>query len=227
MPRDTGQKRALHALNHDGMVFCNPRDREAAHRAEMEQIATYDLSAVTCRKCCLSLRRLQRDTDSIKPQFSQETPVPTTDEPDSAVEVSAKFRRIRDACSLVAKVREGDGLDPREEKRKLLDHRSRGKPDYSSQRLASQIFDALCLSTWLTNIGLPEFTFVRIMPAASRGKYLVDIACLDLDLEYDPHAVDAILREHKGTLRTEVAQAVSRRKAPELQLRLVPPGFKS
>jgi hypothetical protein len=41
----------LHALNEDGMVLCNPRDREAAHRAQMEGIATDDRAAVTCRKC--------------------------------------------------------------------------------------------------------------------------------------------------------------------------------
>jgi hypothetical protein len=29
----------------------NPRDQEAAHRAQMEGIATEDRSAVTCRKC--------------------------------------------------------------------------------------------------------------------------------------------------------------------------------
>jgi hypothetical protein len=51
MSRDTRQKRDLHALNDDGMVLCNPRDREAAHRAEMEGIATDDRAAVTCRKC--------------------------------------------------------------------------------------------------------------------------------------------------------------------------------
>jgi hypothetical protein len=33
------------------MVLCNPRDKEAAHRAEMEGIATADRAAVTCRKC--------------------------------------------------------------------------------------------------------------------------------------------------------------------------------
>src|SRR5438309_561249 len=35
----------------DGMVLCNPRDKEAAHRAEMEGIATDDRAVVTCRKC--------------------------------------------------------------------------------------------------------------------------------------------------------------------------------
>jgi hypothetical protein len=51
MSRDRRQKRDLHALTDDGMVLCNPRDREAAHRAQMEGIATDDRTAVTCRKC--------------------------------------------------------------------------------------------------------------------------------------------------------------------------------
>ncbi len=42
MLRDRRKKRDLHALNDDGMLLCNPRDKEAAHRAEMEGIATGD-----------------------------------------------------------------------------------------------------------------------------------------------------------------------------------------
>jgi len=45
------ERRDLHFLNEDGMVACNPRDREAAHRAEVEGIATDDARAVTCKKC--------------------------------------------------------------------------------------------------------------------------------------------------------------------------------
>ncbi|MCB1234946.1 MAG: hypothetical protein KDM91_07730 [Verrucomicrobiae bacterium] len=52
-------KRDLHFLNADGMVACNPRDREAAHRAEMEGIATADPKAVTCRKCRIAIGRLK------------------------------------------------------------------------------------------------------------------------------------------------------------------------
>jgi len=51
MSRDTRQKRELHALNDDGMVMCNPRDKEAAHRADMEGIATHNHDAVTCPRC--------------------------------------------------------------------------------------------------------------------------------------------------------------------------------
>jgi glutamate mutase epsilon subunit len=42
MPRDKRVKRDLHALNKDGMVMCNPRDKEAALRVQTEGIATND-----------------------------------------------------------------------------------------------------------------------------------------------------------------------------------------
>jgi hypothetical protein len=49
--RDRRERRDLHALDADGMVLCNPRDPEAAHRAEVEHIATDDPTQVTCRNC--------------------------------------------------------------------------------------------------------------------------------------------------------------------------------
>lgn len=61
MSRDTRPKRDRHALDQEGMVLCNPRDREAAHRAQMEGIATDDPAAVTCRKC--RDRLFQRDRE--------------------------------------------------------------------------------------------------------------------------------------------------------------------
>ena len=51
MPKDKRQKRDLHALDEDGMVLCNPRDKEAALRAQTENIATENWEAVTCAKC--------------------------------------------------------------------------------------------------------------------------------------------------------------------------------
>jgi hypothetical protein len=55
--RDKRRRRDLHFLDQDGMVACNPRDREAADRAEMEGIATADIAAVTCRKRLAASRR--------------------------------------------------------------------------------------------------------------------------------------------------------------------------
>jgi hypothetical protein len=60
MNRDRRQKRDLHALDDNGMVLCNPRDKEAAHRAEMESIATDNRDAVTCRKCLTILHKLDK-----------------------------------------------------------------------------------------------------------------------------------------------------------------------
>jgi hypothetical protein len=60
MRKDRRQRRDRHALNEDGMVLCNPRDREAAHRAQMEGIATDDRAAVTCRKGLALLYQRER-----------------------------------------------------------------------------------------------------------------------------------------------------------------------
>ena len=61
MPRDRRTKRDLHALDENGMVMCNPRDKEAAHRAQVEGIATDDHSKVTCKKCLTLVYKLNKD----------------------------------------------------------------------------------------------------------------------------------------------------------------------
>lgn len=61
MPRDKRQKRELHALDENGMLLCNPRDKEAALRAQTERIATDNWEAVTCGKCILLIYKLNKD----------------------------------------------------------------------------------------------------------------------------------------------------------------------
>jgi predicted nucleic acid-binding Zn ribbon protein len=58
--RGKRRKQDLHFLNEDGMIACNPRDREAAHRAEVEGIATENPKAVTCKKCYAVVRKTDR-----------------------------------------------------------------------------------------------------------------------------------------------------------------------
>ncbi len=58
---DRRTRRDRHALDEDGMVVCNPRDREAVHRAEQGDIPTAErLEDVTCRKCLDRLTPEQR-----------------------------------------------------------------------------------------------------------------------------------------------------------------------
>ena len=73
MSRDKREQRDLHFLDQDGMVACNPRDREAAHRAEMEGIATADVAAVTCRKYLAATRR-QRGRPPSEPRPETKSP---------------------------------------------------------------------------------------------------------------------------------------------------------
>ena len=55
------RRRAVHGVNAVGRLACNPRDREAALRAEVADIKTGDLAAITCLRCLAALRREQRD----------------------------------------------------------------------------------------------------------------------------------------------------------------------
>jgi len=64
MSRDKRLKRDLHALNDNGMVMCNPRDKEAALRAQTEGIATYDWKMVTCRKCLALVFKINKASRS-------------------------------------------------------------------------------------------------------------------------------------------------------------------
>jgi hypothetical protein len=57
-------KQDMHFLNADGMVACNPRDREAAHRVEVENIATENIQLVTCKKCWSIIRKTEKYRNS-------------------------------------------------------------------------------------------------------------------------------------------------------------------
>lgn len=61
MLKDRRPKRDRHVLTAEGMVLCNPRAREAAHRAQMEGTATDVRAAVTCRNCRALFFQQHRD----------------------------------------------------------------------------------------------------------------------------------------------------------------------
>jgi len=226
MPRDTRTHRHLHALDAEGMVLCNPRDREAAHRADVEGIATDDPAAVTCPACLTLLHRRARETRDAAPAAAT-TGAPThVPETSAGPATPAAFVRIRDAATMVGSVREGDGVDPRLEalRRRRTGGGSRRKPDHGAQRLAGQIFDCLRLSTVLSDAGLDEFAFVGVVPGGRNGQFLVEVACLDPTADFDAPAVERALGLLRSQVRAEVAQGVHRRKAPDVTFRVRPPG---
>jgi hypothetical protein len=68
MPKDRRQKRYIHALDKNGMVMCNPRDKEAALRSQTEGIATDNWEMVTCRKCLALLFKYNKDLRAARQQ---------------------------------------------------------------------------------------------------------------------------------------------------------------
>lgn len=50
MGRDRRVKRDLHALDQNDMVLCNPRDKEADHRAQVEGIVQKQIWSCTSRQ---------------------------------------------------------------------------------------------------------------------------------------------------------------------------------
>lgn len=195
MPRDIRTRRDLHAFDANGMVLCNPRDREAAHRADAEGIATDDDAAVTCRACLELLHREARDSrhaageDACPPMVVQPPPA---------------FIRSRLA-------------------KNPADTGGR-KPDHGVQRLARQILDCLQFSTALEEIGLEPFAFADVIPGGHSGLFVVEVACLDLGARFDPSEVEAMLDAVRASVRGEIAGAVHRRKAPEIEFRVRMPG---
>jgi hypothetical protein len=203
------------------MVLCNPRDREAAHRAEHEGIATDDPRAVTCPACLTILHR-----EAHEARGAAAAP-PAAPPPEGPALGAAGFTRIRDAARMVASVREGDGVDPRLAGRRHGEAGGgRRKPDHGAERLGQQIFDCLRLSTVLWEAGLEQFAFVGVLPGGHGGHYLVEVACLDPAATFDDEAVQRALAGQRARLRAEVSQGVHRRKAPELSFLVKPPGFR-
>ena len=196
------------------MVLCNPRDREAALRAETEGIATHDPALVTCPAC---LERMHR-------QWREQRSHPAEAAPAGPHE-GAGFVRIRDSATMVSSVREGDGVDPRiEALRRRRPGGSRRKADHGAARLAGQIFDCLRLSTVLSDAGLDEFAFVGVTPGGRSGQFLVDIACTDPQANFDHREIERVLAPHRTRVRAEVSHCVHRRKAPDVTFRVRLPG---
>ena len=61
MQNDRRVNRDIYALDENGMVVCNPRDREAAHRAAVGDIVIAELGTITCQKCRDAMLKTQRD----------------------------------------------------------------------------------------------------------------------------------------------------------------------
>lgn len=129
-------------------------------------------------------------------------------------------RRVDD---VVSEHREGDGVDPKEEKVTQRARDARGKPDYAVLRLASQIRDAL--NIFLPQCGIPgldEFVVNSVEPSAKGASFVVQVFSTDPTAQYEPREVKAALQEAKPALRAQVARETNRKNAPDFTFDVLP-----
>jgi ribosome-binding factor A len=124
-------------------------------------------------------------------------------------------RGLRSAC---ADVGPGDGIDPR------LDGRDPSGPvaNRKALQLSGQV--ARTLSGLLAESEddvLRDLLVVSVVPAPYASRLLVTVAPSPAAEAAEAAAVLARLERVRGRLRTEVAAAVHRRKAPDLTFRVV------
>lgn len=122
-----------------------------------------------------------------------------------------------------AEWREGDGVDPRIEKKREK-RVSAQKSDYSALRLASQIRSILDLL--IPQSGHPLLSSIvvgTVEPYAKGSNFVVQVYSTDTAADYDPLEIKAALDSLKSFLRTEVAKDITRKKVPELKFDVLPP----
>ena len=133
------------------------------------------------------------------------------------------FVRIKRALP-AAELCEGDGLDPRYERRKSD---SRGKPDYSSERLGSRVRETIGLVSSLPSIpGLDDFVVADVSYIGHGNCYKVIVYCENPEQAYDTEEVRKLLISHKGILRADIARAITRKNVPDLVFEVLPPGVR-
>jgi ribosome-binding factor A len=131
----------------------------------------------------------------------------------------------RDARSQVADLNKDDGVDPKEEKKRRMRSLAAGKRDYSTLRLASQIHDVLDLA--LLQCGNPLLASLAVgtvEPSPTGGNFVVQVYSTDPAADYDPREIKKTLDTLKPKFRSEVANEVTRKNAPDLKFDVFPPG---
>ncbi|WP_435010025.1 ribosome-binding factor A [Tundrisphaera lichenicola] len=117
-------------------------------------------------------------------------------------------RRLRSLC---AEVHADDGSDPRLFFRK---DGSRGKPRHKARQLCRQVLEVL-------DSLLDDLAVVSVDPAPDAATLLVTVAGRPAILPVSPSTILERLDRASGWLRSEVASAITRKRAPLLVYRVV------
>jgi ribosome-binding factor A len=117
-------------------------------------------------------------------------------------------KRLRSLC---AEIHTDDGTDPRVFFRK---GGSRDKPRHKARQLCRQVAESL-------DALLGELAVVSVEPAPDAATLLVTVASRSSSPSVDPALILGWLDRASGWLRSEVASAITRKRAPLLIYRVV------
>lgn len=135
--------------------------------------------------------------------------------------MSPKKPRRRPVPPLCAELHNDDGVDPREFFRAGKTVRKAGR---KTLQLCSQVRDTLnyLLAGESRDELLALFQVADVRPAPDASQLLVVVQpAVQLDRQIDSHEVLSRLSAASGQLRTSVAAAITRKRAPKLLFRLV------
>jgi ribosome-binding factor A len=139
---------------------------------------------------------------------------------------SAQFTRLRGPQGLAAEYREGDGVPIADERVRKNMARRRDKPNYAEERLGREVFDTLSQAISLpTDSRLSAFAVCNVTPTGKGSNYVVQVYCIDRQMQYRPEEIKVVLQESKGALRAEIAQHINRKRVPDLKFDVLPPGI--
>ncbi len=122
-------------------------------------------------------------------------------------------RRLRSLC---AEVHPDDGSDPR---LFFRDRDAGKKPGHKARQLCRQVAEVL--DSALGDEQLGDLIVVAVEPAPDGSRLLATVAPRPASGPIDPPAILASLDRAAGRLRSEVAAAITRKRAPLLVYRVV------
>jgi ribosome-binding factor A len=115
-----------------------------------------------------------------------------------------------------------DGIDPKE----LFRTRSGKGDDRKSRQLCKQVYRTLCclLPGQFSDPLLQDLTVHSVEPAPDASRLIVAVRLNSPAGHTSEQQILDSLQRIRGRIRTEVAAAICRRKAPEIVFRVSPPG---
>ncbi|MDC1141731.1 hypothetical protein OAU50_01445 [Planctomycetota bacterium] len=130
-----------------------------------------------------------------------------------------KRKSRKKTLPICSAVREGDGSDPRFDRLEAFNRQTHRKQLALCEQAARAI--QITLASDVRDQELSELVLVRVVPAPNTTRLLVQLATIETT-ESSVDELTAKLNRPKSLFREEVAQAICRRKTPDVTFTVIP-----